>query len=416
MTTTTKETDSTTSNKNSYKKTKLGWIPEEWEVVTLGKIGQFLKGKGISKSELIDEGIPCLTYGELYTRHHDVIKTFNSMISRETANTSFKLEYGDILFSGSGEKLEDIGKSAAFVTREEAYAGGDIVILRQQNQNPIFLGYLTNSEQVRSQKYKMGQGHSVVHIYPSTLKNLQIPLPPLPEQEKIAQILSTWDDAIAKQTDLIAQKEALKKGLMQELLTGKKRLNGFTDKWKEVKLGEVAEFYNGKGHEGIVSQSGKYILVNSKFVSTSGNVVKHATEQLSPLYKNDIVMVMSDVPNGKAIAKCFIIDKDDTYTLNQRICALRVKKINHVFLYYQLNRNKNYLKYDDGLSQTNLKKKEVLNCPILVPAEEEQERIANILKAANSEIEKLKAQKSALETQKKGLMQVLLSGKVRIKH
>lgn len=113
-----------------YKPTKIGIIPNDWEVKRLGDIGTFFKGKGISKSELKERGINAVRYGEIYTIHDYFIKEFQSFISQETANNSFKLKNGDLLFAGSGETLEDIGKSVAFVEEKEAYAGGDIVVLR----------------------------------------------------------------------------------------------------------------------------------------------------------------------------------------------------------------------------------------------------------------------------------------------
>ena len=99
-------------------------------------------------------------------------------------------------------------------------------------------------------------------------------------------------------------------------------------------------------------------------------------------YRCDIVIVMSDLPNGRALAKCFLVDKDDTYTLNQRIGALRVKDNGYIdtkFLFYILNRNRQLLRYDNGVDQTNLKKQEILNIIIPVPPLKEQERIVSIL-------------------------------------
>jgi len=147
-------------------------------------------------------------------------------------------------------------------------------------------------------------------------------------------------------------------------------------------LGEVCDFLNGKGHEKHIIENGKYIVVNSKFVSTDGNVKKYSDIQISPIYKDDILMVMSDLPNGKALAKCFFVNKDDTYTLNQRICALIVKdkSVNNAkFLYYLLNRNYQLLKYDSGSDQTNLKKDDILKITIPFPPIQVQQEIVYIL-------------------------------------
>lgn len=142
-------------------------------------------------------------------------------------------------------------------------------------------------------------------------------------------------------------------------------------------LGKSCEFFNGKAHEKSIDENGKYIVVNSKFISQEGRVVKRTKEQMFPLYKGDIVMVMSDVPNGKALAKCFIIDQDDTYSLNQRICCIRSKEFDTKYLYYQLNRNEHFLAFNNGENQTNLRKDDILACPLIKPSMVEQKRITD---------------------------------------
>lgn len=151
-------------------------------------------------------------------------------------------------------------------------------------------------------------------------------------------------------------------------------------------LGKSCVFFNGKAHEKSIDENGKYIVVNSKFISQEGRVVKRTKEQMFPLYKGDIVMVMSDVPNGKALAKCFIIDKDNTYSLNQRICCIRSKEFDTKYLYYQLNRHEHFLAFNNGENQTNLRKDDILACPLIKPSMEEQKRLSTELDRALSEL------------------------------
>ena len=153
-------------------------------------------------------------------------------------------------------------------------------------------------------------------------------------------------------------------------------------------LGESCEFFNGKAHEKSIDENGKYIVVNSKFISQEGRVIKRTKEQMFPLYKGDIVMVMSDVPNGKALAKCFIIDKDDAYSLNQRICCIRSKAFDTKYLYYQLNRHEHFLAFNNGENQTNLRKDDILACPLSKPSMEEQRRVVAELDLAFSSLGK----------------------------
>lgn len=154
-------------------------------------------------------------------------------------------------------------------------------------------------------------------------------------------------------------------------------------------LGKSCEFFNGKAHEKSINENGKYIVVNSKFISSEGKSFKRTNEQMFPLYKGDIVMVMSDVPNGKALAKCFIIDQDDTYSLNQRICCIRSKEFDTKYLYYQLNRHEHFLAFNNGENQTNLRKDDILECPLIKPTMEEQKRMVSELDLAFSELEKV---------------------------
>ncbi len=148
------------------------------------------------------------------------------------------------------------------------------------------------------------------------------------------------------------------------------------------KLNDIVTFINGKGHEKAVSSSGSYIIVNSKYISTDGEIAKYSENQLCPVYIDDILMVMSDLPNGRALAKCFIVNKNNKYTLNQRICCFRNKRkdiIQNKFLYYILNRNQQLLRYDNGVDQTNLRKDDILNIKIPVPRIEVQNEIITIL-------------------------------------
>lgn len=195
------------------------------------------------------------------------------------------------------------------------------------------------------------------------------------------------------------------------------RFPEFQGEWEEYTLQDVVTFSNGKAHENCVNDDGDYILVNSKFVSTNGQVQKRVTSQLSPLHKSQFVMVMSDLPNGKALAKCFYVEEDNKYTLNQRVCSFTSNDGNvSRFLMYQINRNKYYLRFDDGINQTNLKKSEVLSCPVFIPIVREQEKIATLLckideriATQNKIIEKLQSLIKGLVDE---LMTVLLKGKL----
>jgi type I restriction enzyme S subunit len=114
------------------------------------------------------------------------------------------------------------------------------------------------------------------------------------------------------------------------------------------------------------------------------------------------------VPNGRAIAKCYFVESDDLYTVNQRICKIQPTKVDGKFLFYILNRNSYFLDFDDGVKQTNLRKEDVLGCPLcLPPLPDEQQKIANLLTSLDEQIAAQTQKLEALKTHKNGLMQQL---------
>jgi len=178
--------------------------------------------------------------------------------------------------------------------------------------------------------------------------------------------------------------------------------------WEGKPLEEVTKYENGKAHEKDIDKTGDFIVVNSKFISTGGEVKKFTNTAFCIAEKEDILMVLSDVPNGRAIAKCFFVDADNLYTVNQRICKLTPNKVVSILLFYSLNRNSYFLAFDDGVKQTNLRKDDVLNCPILLPkAPEEQQKIADCLSSIDELITAHRQKHETLKAHKKGLMQQL---------
>jgi len=187
------------------------------------------------------------------------------------------------------------------------------------------------------------------------------------------------------------------------------------EEWECKQIGEVAAFINGKAHEKDISNQGKYIVVNSKFISTEGAIRKHSDQCYCEAIVGDVLMVMSDVPNGRAIAKCFLVDRNHLYAVNQRICIIRPRQVAGRLLFYKLNRNSYYLSFDDGVKQTNLRKIDVSSCQIAFPnTKTEQHAIADSLGDVDA---LLVALDSAIEKQrdlKQATMQQLFTGETRL--
>jgi type I restriction enzyme S subunit len=193
-------------------------------VKKLGELGEFIKGSGVKRDQATSGDLPCVRYGEIYTHHENYISEFMSYISTSVASRATAIRQGDMLFAGSGETKEEIGKSVALARPVKAYAGGDIVILRQKAVDALFLGYRLNAIDASRQKAGLGQGDAVVHISAHALSKISVSLPERAEQEAIASILYEMDIELRRLQLRLAKTQALKQGMMQQLLTGKIRL------------------------------------------------------------------------------------------------------------------------------------------------------------------------------------------------
>lgn len=206
-------------------KRRLPGFNHQWQESRLGALGTFLKGAGIRRDQAMSGSLPCVRYGELYTAHEDHVRAFHSWISPEVAAEATRLRQGDLLFACSGETKEEIGKCVAFLDDCEAYAGGDIVILRPtEGVSSAFMGYALNSPPVVRQKASRGQGDAVVHISSTALSSVTLPVPSVAEQHAIAQVLTDMDTSLTALQARLTKARQLKQALMQVLLTGRIRL------------------------------------------------------------------------------------------------------------------------------------------------------------------------------------------------
>jgi len=411
-------------NRLGYKETNLGWIPEDWSLKSLDELGVFSKGKGIAKKDILNnenDGHPCVRYAEIYTLYNYTTVELKSKINKESAENSNPINYGDILFAGSGETLEDIGKSIAYLGEQTAYAGGDIIVLKQDNEDARYLGYLLNNDVVKNQLFKIGQGHSVVHIYASGLKKIIIPLPPLPEQQKIATILNTWDKAIAAQEKLIVEKQELKKGLMQQLLTGKKRFAGFEEEWEEVKIKKIADTFSGgtPSSKRVEYYNGEIPWLKSGELNKG--IIKNTTGYISELGLKNSSAKLVEIDTilvamyGATAGVCAITKVKGA--INQAVLAIVLNKgFNTYFIYQLLKKKMPHIVHSmvQG-GQPNLSGGIINSVKIRIPILEEQERIGELFLNRDNEIAMMRKKLRNIKTQKQGLMQQLLTGKKRVK-
>lgn len=203
----------------------LGDIPKHWKAKRVATLGEFSKGKGIPRSELKDSGCPAILYGDIYTKYNLKADFIYNHISEETAKSAIKIQFGDILFTGSGETIEDIGKCITYVGNENVYVGGDVIILKQEKCNSLFLSYSLSSNTSIFQKARMAKGEIIVHIYASNLREIILLEPLLKEQTQIVQYIETETVRINAKSEktkkLIELLKEYKTALISEVVTGK---------------------------------------------------------------------------------------------------------------------------------------------------------------------------------------------------
>lgn len=354
------------------------------------------------------------------------MKKVYSRISQPIADQSVKLEYGDIVFAGSGETHEEIGKCTAYVLDEPVYAGGDTIIFHPSIKcNSMFLGYLLNTPIVNQQKAQMGQGDAIVHISAKSLGKIELFLPNYEEQTAIATALSDTDALIDSLEKLIAKKQAIKQGAMQELLTGKRRLKGFSGEWKKISsIGDFGTFISGSGfpleYQG--HQGEKYPFYKVSDFNRAGNeyCMIDANNSISAevanklhcniIKKNSIIFAKI----GAAIAlerkrivnqDCCIDNNMMAFEANEKCCAKYIK-----YVFQQIR----FSDYIEATALPSLSAKSIGSIQMRFPSKEEQLAIAEVLLDMDNEISALQKKLDKVRRIKQGMMTELLTGRIRL--
>ncbi|WP_354533975.1 restriction endonuclease subunit S [Ligilactobacillus salivarius] len=326
----------------------------------------------------------------------------------------YKLTENDVVFARTGAS---VGKTYVYTpTDGDIYFAGFLVRAKFKSSilaNFVFYTTLTSKylNYVKVTSQRSGQPGVNAKEY----GNFAISITDSTEQFRIISLLKKLDGTINLHERKCEELALIKKALLQKLFPKKDefkpevRYKNFSDAWEQRKLGEVASYRNGKAHEKDINESGKYIVINSKFVSSNGTVRKYSNKMIAPLNKGEISFVLSDVPNGKALARTFLIDQDDTYTLNQRIAGILPKQeVDPYFMSTLMNRNSYFLRFDDGVGQTNLSKRDVTEWNTFYPSHAEQKKIGGFLQQLDSLITLHQRKLEKLKQLKKFLLQNML--------
>lgn len=387
-------------------------IPDGWERIEFGYVVNLRNKKYIPKS---NENFKCIELECIEKESGNLLYYLNSNTQKSTKTFFYK---DDVLYG----KLRPYLKKYIYAT-EDGVCSSEIWVFHATKKMTSYFLFLIVQSNRFNQITNISTGTRMPRADWNVVSNFPILLPPLDEQKKIADILSLWDKAIQQTKELIAYKEIQKKGLMQNLLTGKKRLNGFNDDWKTIKLGEVAEMNSGGTP---TSSKNEYYNGNIYWVS-----ITDMTSSYKYLYDTNIKITELGLKNSSAkifpantvlfamyasIGECIIAKKE--ISTSQAILGIRCNNniLYYEYLFYFLyNYKENYKKLAQQGTQANLNKEIVENFKLKIPTSiDEQKAIADILSKADEEINLLNKQLDLYTEQKKGLMQNLLTGKIRV--
>ena len=386
-----------------YKKTDFGIFPCDWVTdKKLKDLGSFGKGKGLPGDKMTTEGVPCVGYGDIYMKYnHFHFEKAQTFVDEETAAESQPIHKGTLLFTGTGETADEIGKCVCYNGDETIYAGGDIITFASDKVNPLFLSYQQYQDFSLRKKASFGQGHSVVHIQRENLEKLNVAYPKsTEEQSKIAEILMKWDEVIELQEQYINILEARKRYLMEELLLPQKD-------WEVASLGQLVSKEKGKAVK--ISENGKIPILDMDYIETG--LFSNYTDDDGILASKEDILVLWDGANAGTLLTNVEGIVGSTFAL----LKIKSRQILPLYLHYWLTiQNQKNSALREGSGIPHMPKDYLKMQKVCYPDISKQTKISKTLALSEVEIllnnEKLKI----FVEQRKTLQQYLLNGIVRV--
>jgi type I restriction enzyme S subunit len=405
--------------KPGYRQTEVEVIPEDWNLVKLNDISSII-GDGIHTTpEYVDSSDMFFINGNnLINSSIQITENTKCVDESELKKYKKDLNENTILMSINGT----IGNLAVYKNEKVVLGKSAAYINLKRNVEIKFVFYLLQTPSVKHFYEDELTGTTIRNLSLKSIRNTPIPLPKdQKEQSAIAEALSNTDGLIEQLDKLITKKRNIKQGAMEELLTGRRRLLGFEGEWKVKKLWEIAEmssggtpvtsnnsYYGGKIPWVVIADmtsTGKYVYQTEKTITEEG--LKNSSAKL--FKKGTLLFAMY-----ASIGKCSIAKID--LTCNQAILGIVTESIDTEFLYYYLAFNeKKFSQIGQTGTQNNLNKEIVQNLEIPYPSSKEQIAIAHVLSDMDAEIGELEKRRDKYLMIKKGMIQQLLTGSIRLR-
>ena len=401
----------------------------------LKDIGSFDKGRGLPGDKMCDSGVPCVGYGDIYMKYNNFhFEKAENFVDEDTASESLPIEKGTLLFTGTGETAEEIGKCVCYNGDETIYAGGDIITFKTNEVNPLFLAYQQYQSYSLAKKASFGQGHSVVHIHADNLEKLNVAYPKsTAEQEKIAEILIKWDKAIELYNQQIEKLTLLKSSCIKKMFPqkGEKvpewRFKGFSNAWEQRKLGDMMNVTSVKRiHQSDWTDSGVRFLRARDIVAAAKNeepddylyISKVKYEEYSALSGKVGVSDLLVTGVGTIGVPYLVRNLEPLYFKDGNIIWFQNSdKIDGKFLFYSFSAEQiqGFINESAGIGTVGTYTIEsVKKTPISLPNQIEQAKVGEFFQQLDNLITLHQRKVEIIIKQRKALQQYLLNGIVRV--
>lgn len=401
-----------TENKKGYKKTKLGWIPEKWEVKKLGDFGNFKNG--ISKGgENFGFGTPIIGLNDVFGKFYIKENNLNSLVNAsEQELLDFNLNKGDVLFVRSSVKPEGVGLPCVVESNlEKTTFSGFLIRFRDTKGvlNDKYKRYCFLLEYFRHRLLSKSTISANTNINQPSLASLNMIVPSLKEQEKIAEILSAWDDGIETLERLIKQKEILKKATMQKLFFEK-------ESWQMIRFDKIFKDFCQKNcpRERLLSATQENGVIPRDMLSGKVMSPEGSLEGYKLIEVGDFVISLRSFQGGFEYSKYRGI-LSPAYTVLKNIIDIDKNFYRHFFKSYKFIEKYLSISVIGIRDGKQISYSDLSSVKIPYPPIKEQEKIGKILNCYDKEIQLLNYKLEKLKEQKKGLMQKLLTGQIRVK-
>lgn len=392
---------------------------EEWEITPLINltINGFSNG-AFNDPKKVGSGYRIINVKDMYIDGTINIDTLNRVAIDEKEFSKNRVEYGDIFFTRSSLVKEGIAHSNINLnTVDDLTFDGHLIRMRpKKNHSPVFLYYNFATQSARQQFIERGKTTTMTTIGQEDIAKVKISYPTLSEQQKIASFLSAVDEKIQQLSRKKELLEQYKKGVMQQLFSGKLRFkdeNGkdYTD-WEEKNISSVCKRSSGKSKSENITDDGENIIVDMGSISRDCKLIgnKRTNCQDDYLETNELVMVKDDIGGGNIIGKVVMIPFNNKYVCGDHVYRLKVVNGDVSFIYFAINSyevNKSFRRKANGTAQIGINNRTVDEQKIPFPCFAEQQKIAKFLSSIDVKIESTSQQINQMQSFKKGLLQQL---------